>query len=139
MNDNPTAPSASAVDEKPLYAEQVERIASHDRVPGHENYHEKNGLRTYGDGEDHDHEPPVSSTTAILSTVTYTFAAVLQKIYVFDGNGFSLDWIADSCLYIWSVNFPTYSSQLAHHLIPGGIPPYIYADIGGVDRYVPFL
>lgn len=23
-------------------------------------YYEKGGLRTYGDGEDHDHEPPVT-------------------------------------------------------------------------------
>jgi hypothetical protein len=27
--------------------------------PGHENSYEKNGLRTYGDDEGHDHEPPV--------------------------------------------------------------------------------
>lgn len=29
----------------------VERIATHDQVPGHTNYYEKDGLRTYGDGE----------------------------------------------------------------------------------------
>lgn len=45
--------------EKPLHVEHVDRIATHDRVPGHENYYEKNGLRTYGDGEDHDIEPTV--------------------------------------------------------------------------------
>jgi hypothetical protein len=50
------------MDEKTTpHIEHAERIATHDRVPGHENYYEKNGLRTYGDGEDHDHEPPVSS------------------------------------------------------------------------------
>jgi hypothetical protein len=36
------------------------RISTAEMVPGHENYYEKDGLRTYGDEEDHDHEPPVS-------------------------------------------------------------------------------
>lgn len=60
MSGHSTPPSAAA-DEKAsgLNQEHVERIATHDRVPGHENYYEKDGLRTYGDGEDHDHEPPV--------------------------------------------------------------------------------
>lgn len=39
----------------------VEQVKSNERVPGHPNYYEKDGLRTYGDEEDHDHEPPVSS------------------------------------------------------------------------------
>lgn len=62
MSTASTPPSASthAVDEKHHEPHHVEHIATHDRVPGHENYYEKNGLRTYGDGEDHDHEPPVS-------------------------------------------------------------------------------
>lgn len=38
---------------------EIERVATHDRVPGHSNYYEKNGLRTCGDDEDHDHEPKV--------------------------------------------------------------------------------
>lgn len=38
---------------------QMEAIHTNERVPGHANYYEKNGLRTYGDDEDHDHEPPV--------------------------------------------------------------------------------
>lgn len=38
---------------------QVEVIRTVSRVPGNPNYYEKNGVRTYGDGEDHDHEPPV--------------------------------------------------------------------------------
>ena len=62
MSDPSTPPTTSVVDEKvPQNIEHAERIATHDRVPGHENYYEKNGLRTYGDGEDHDHEPPVCS------------------------------------------------------------------------------
>ena len=45
------------VDEK--IGAHVETIHTNERVPGHPNYYEKNGLRTYGDDEDHDHEPPV--------------------------------------------------------------------------------
>lgn len=44
-------------------AEKVEHITTHDKVPGHINYYEKNGLRTYGDDEDHDHEPEVCSVS----------------------------------------------------------------------------
>ena len=38
----------------------VEPVHTNERVPGHPGYYEKGGLRTYGDDEDHDHEPPVS-------------------------------------------------------------------------------
>jgi hypothetical protein len=38
--------------------EQIVREGSTD--PGNPNYYEKDGLRTYGDGQDHDHTPPVS-------------------------------------------------------------------------------
>lgn len=55
----PPSTSAHAGDEKEHSPDHIEQIATHDRVPGHTNYYEKNGLRTYGDGEDHDHEPPV--------------------------------------------------------------------------------
>lgn len=44
--------------EKGTSAAQIEQVHTNERVPGHQ-YYEKNGLRTYGDGEDHDHEPPV--------------------------------------------------------------------------------
>lgn len=37
----------------------VDQIRTVSRVPGNPNYYEKDGLRTYGDGEDHDHEPKV--------------------------------------------------------------------------------
>ena len=36
------------------------RIETAERVPGNTHYYEKDGLRTYGDGEDHEQEPPVS-------------------------------------------------------------------------------
>lgn len=39
---------------------QVEHVRTNERVEGHPDYYEKDGLRTYGDGMDHDHEAPVS-------------------------------------------------------------------------------
>jgi hypothetical protein len=39
--------------------QHLEVIRTVSRVPGNPNYYEKDGLRTYGDDEDHDHEPPV--------------------------------------------------------------------------------
>ena len=63
MSTSSTPPSTS-VDEKSPHIEHAERIAIHDRVPGHENYYERNGLRAYGGGEDHDHEPPVRNDLA---------------------------------------------------------------------------
>ena len=50
--------SGSPVEEKAL-GSQVEAIHTNERVPGHPAYYEKDGLRTYGDDEDHDHEPRV--------------------------------------------------------------------------------
>lgn len=52
----PPASNGSAGGE-PQKVKQMERIAVHDQVPGHDNYYEKNGLRTYGDGEDHGEHP----------------------------------------------------------------------------------
>ncbi len=43
----------------------VEQVHTNERVPGHGNYYEKDGLRTYGGGEDHDHEPPMSFKRAM--------------------------------------------------------------------------
>jgi len=34
-----------------IAVEHVERIATREQVPGHTNYYEKDGLRTYGDDE----------------------------------------------------------------------------------------
>ena len=47
-----------AADDKDV-STHVEQIHTNEKVPGHPGYYEKDGLRTYGDGEDHDHEPPV--------------------------------------------------------------------------------
>lgn len=59
VHDTSSHSSDVAVDpEKATNDTQIEQIHTNERVPGHQ-YYEKNGLRTYGDGEDHDHEPPV--------------------------------------------------------------------------------
>lgn len=42
-------------------ASHVEQIRTNEKVDGHPGYYEKDGLRTYGDDQDHDVEPPVSS------------------------------------------------------------------------------
>lgn len=46
---------------------QVENVKTNERVPGHPSYYEKGGLRTYGDDEDHDHEPPVRRLPSLFS------------------------------------------------------------------------
>lgn len=61
-NDSRSTP----IDSSPSAAEKKseahsETIHTNERVPGHSNYYEKNGLRTYGDDEDHEHEPPVKN------------------------------------------------------------------------------
>ena len=45
-----------------VIGEHMDVVHTNERVPGHPNYYEKDGLRTYGDDEDHDHEPPVSAS-----------------------------------------------------------------------------
>ena len=49
------------VDEKDQIGTQVVAIKSNESIPKHPTYYEKGGLRTYGDDEDHDHEPPVNT------------------------------------------------------------------------------
>ncbi|GAM89682.1 hypothetical protein ANO11243_077210 [Dothideomycetidae sp. 11243] len=85
--------------------QHVEQIHTNERVPGHSNYYEKNGLRTYGDGEDHDTEPPM------------TFRRFMSFV---------------AMAFLWT------ASQIPVYLF-GGIPPLIYGDIGGTDRWVWFV
>lgn len=63
---------------KPTVA-QVERIHTNERVPGHSNYYEKDGLRTYGDDEDHDAEPPMTFRR-IMSLVAMAFRTLLPPL-----------------------------------------------------------
>lgn len=50
----------------------VEAIHTNEQVPGHTNYYEKGGLRTYGDDADHDHEPKMSFAR-IMSLIAMAF------------------------------------------------------------------
>ncbi|PGH14634.1 hypothetical protein AJ79_02969 [Helicocarpus griseus UAMH5409] len=63
------------------------------------------GVRTYGDDEDHSHEPPM------------TFRRFMGFL---------------AMAFLWT------GSQIPVYLF-GGIPPYIYSDIGGADRWVWFV
>ncbi|KAL8784101.1 MAG: hypothetical protein Q9213_004160 [Squamulea squamosa] len=93
---------ASPVGEK---INDLEAVHTRERIPGHHNYYERNGLRTYGDDEDHDHEPPMS------------FRRIMSLI---------------AMAFLWT------GSQIPVYLF-GGIPPYIYRDIGGADRWIWFV
>ena len=53
----------SPVHEKVTVGEHLETVHTNEKVPGHPSYYEKDGLRTYGDDEDHDHEPKVRTST----------------------------------------------------------------------------
>ncbi|KXT00240.1 hypothetical protein AC578_1224 [Pseudocercospora eumusae] len=83
----------------------IEQIHTNERVPGHDKYYEKSGLRTYGDEADHDHESPM------------TFKRMMSLV---------------AMAFLWT------GSQIPVYLF-GGVPPYIYRDIGGVDRWVWFV
>lgn len=57
--DTSSADSLPPAAEKEIPQSHVEQVHTNEKVPGHPGYYEKDGLRTYGDDEDHDHEPPV--------------------------------------------------------------------------------
>ncbi|KAI4605875.1 hypothetical protein J4E80_010408 [Alternaria sp. BMP 0032] len=94
------SPSAS----KPAF-NHIEQIHTNEQVPGHTNYYEKDGLRTAGDGEDHDAEQPMN------------FKRLMALV---------------AMAFLWT------GSQIPVYLF-GGVPPYIYADIGGTDRWIWFI
>ncbi|EXJ79815.1 hypothetical protein A1O3_08100 [Capronia epimyces CBS 606.96] len=102
--DSSSDTQASPVVNKEITA-HIEHVHTNEKVPGHPGYYEKDGLRTYGDDEDHDHEPPMTVTRA-LSLVAMAF--------------------------LWT------GSQIPVYIL-GGIPPYIYSDIGGSDRWIWFV
>ena len=88
----------AVVDEKEVPT-HVEQIHTNERVPGHPGYYEKDGLRTYGDDEDHDHEPPVCSLASLCIRTSLTnqtddhFSSIELGVH-----GVSLDWLASPSL-----------------------------------------
>jgi hypothetical protein len=64
---NPSLEKETAAPEN----EHLENIRTVSRVPGNDHYYEKDGLRTYGDDEDHDHEPPVCPVPFKFSSIVF--------------------------------------------------------------------
>ncbi|KAI7464476.1 MFS general substrate transporter [Hortaea werneckii] len=107
-----TPPSPTDNTHEKTTPSHIEKIPTHDRVPGHTNYYEKNGLRTY--------ENPTTTATDPEShnaTPRMTFRRLM-----------SLTAMA----FLWT------GSQIPVYLF-GGIPPLIYSDIGGADRWIWFV
>ncbi|OQN95294.1 hypothetical protein B0A48_18525 [Cryoendolithus antarcticus] len=82
-----------------------EKARTNERVPGHLNHFDENGVRTYWGGIDHAPEPKMS------------FQRMMSLI---------------AMAFLWT------GSQIPVYLF-GGVPPIIYADIGGVDRWIWFV
>lgn len=88
------------------------QLDSKERIPGHPNYFEQNGLRTYGDDQDHNHEPPVRALTDVRSQWLMGFVAVFLEVHVLAGHGLSLDWLPTPHLPIWYVAWGTSCRRL---------------------------
>jgi len=97
--------SSSHDETKNIGMEHVEQVHTNELVPGHPNYYEKNGVRTEGDGVNHEVEPKMS------------FARMMSLV---------------AMAFLWT------GSQIPVYLF-GGVPPYIYRDIGGADRWIWFV
>ncbi|CZT08117.1 related to potential drug facilitator PEP5 [Rhynchosporium graminicola] len=83
----------------------IEAVRTVSKLPGNDHYYEKEGLRIYGDGEDHEHEPPMTFNRMMSLT---------------------------AMAFLWT------GSQMPVYLF-GGVPPYIYGELGGIDRWVWFV
>jgi hypothetical protein len=58
-NTSSTNSVSDAADAEKNGVQHIEAVRTISRVPDNPNYYEKDGLRTYGDDEDHEHEPEV--------------------------------------------------------------------------------
>lgn len=64
----------------------VEPIRTISRVPGNPNYYEKDGLRTYGDGQDHDEHLPMTFKRAMcLVAMSFLWCGSQIPLYLFGG------------------------------------------------------
>lgn len=78
--------SSDLAKEKEVGATEVEQIHTNERVPGNPSYYEKNGLRTYGDDEDHDHEPPMTFKRIMaLVAMAFLWTGSQIPVYLFGG------------------------------------------------------
>ena len=74
-------------------------------------------MRIDGDEEDHMHEPPMTFSRA-MSLIAMGFLWVGSQIP----------------LYLFGMASTVVQNELLTDASPGSIPPYIYSDIGGLDR-----
>lgn len=62
----------------------LEAVRTISRVPGNTNYYEKNGLRTEGDGVDHEHEPPMNwKRFMVLVAMAFLWSGSQIPLYLF--------------------------------------------------------
>lgn len=62
----------------------LEAVRTISRVPGNPNYYEKNGLRTEGDGVDHEHEPPMNwKRFMVLVAMAFLWSGSQIPLYLF--------------------------------------------------------
>lgn len=117
----------------------LELLRDVSQVPGNPHYYEKDGLRTYGDDEDHDHEPPVIDSSM---TIRYPALIVRCRCRCADCCPLLL-WRSYSLAlrspYIYLVSHPCHIGEILPDSGVGGVPPYIYGDIGGTDRWTWFV
>lgn len=73
------------VEKKDKY-DGAHRIATKEQIPGHPNYYERDGLRTYGDDEDHDHEPKMTfSRLMSLVAMAFLWTGSQIPVYLYGG------------------------------------------------------
>ncbi|RMD41243.1 hypothetical protein DV735_g3910, partial [Chaetothyriales sp. CBS 134920] len=85
--------------------DHIELIRTISRVPGNPNYFEKDGLRTEGDGQDHEHFNPYSPSFILAITggaVAFAGSQVYPLLTLTLGTVIAADLKADD-LYIWMI------------------------------------
>ena len=82
MNHNATPSPMGSTDKEIDSNHHIEAVRTVSRVPGNDHYYEKDGLRTYGDGEDHDHEPSMTFSR-MMSLVAMAFLWTGSQIPVY--------------------------------------------------------
>jgi hypothetical protein len=65
--------------------EHVEQVHTNERVPGHPNYYEKDGLRTQGDGIDHEAEPKMTFAR-MMSLIAMAFCKQYVRVCSFKAS-----------------------------------------------------
>lgn len=112
------------MDVKSAPTQKLDPVKTRERVPGHQNYYEKDGLRTYGDEEDHDHEPPWTFSR-VMSIVAMAFLWTGSQVCTWDSVSQQqlqplIIEIQDTC-----VSLRRHSTiYLCRQTIRGSDPPY---------------